>query len=281
MHKDKGETDREKARFYHAPEMGGLDLLRAQYTHHHFSRHSHEGYTLGVVERGAEGFFYNGANHVAPPGSVIIINPDSVHTGHAATKAGWKYQAIYPLDTQLKALAQTTATPYFSTPIITDPQLTTLLRQSFATLTTSSDRLQRQSILYAALNLLIERYSSASVPGAEPKADNNKLQLVKDYLTDTATQNTSLDTLAHLAGLNPQYLLRQFQRQFGMPPHAYQIQQRLRKAKQAIASGHNLSDVACECGFFDQSHLTRHFKKSFGITPGEYARIRSVSGSRK
>ncbi|MDF5029677.1 helix-turn-helix transcriptional regulator, partial [Vibrio parahaemolyticus] len=75
-----------------------------------------------------------------------------------------------------------------------------------------------------------------------------------------------------LSGLSPFHLLREFQKQFGFPPHAYQIQQRLRMAKKLLKMGQKISDVAQECGFHDQSHLHRHFKKAMGVTPGQYVR---------
>ncbi|EGM70493.1 L-rhamnose operon transcriptional activator RhaR [Shewanella sp. HN-41] len=71
----------------------------------------------------------------------------------------------------------------------------------------------------------------------------------------------SLGELATLAGLSPYYLLKQFQHYYGLPPHAYQIQARVRLAKGKLNKAHRLLDVALDCGFHDQSHLNRHFKR--------------------
>ncbi|EIV1777898.1 helix-turn-helix transcriptional regulator, partial [Vibrio vulnificus] len=59
---------------------------------------------------------------------------------------------------------------------------------------------------------------------------------------------------------------------YGFPPHAYQIQQRLRLAKKLLRQGRRILDVAQECGFHDQSHFHRHFKKAMGVTPGQYVK---------
>jgi transcriptional regulator GlxA family with amidase domain len=85
-------------------------------------------------------------------------------------------------------------------------------------------------------------------------------------------QNVSLDELAVCSGLSQFHLLREFRRQLGMPPHAYQLQMRLFRARSLLRLGVPPREVAAQAGFADQSHLNRHFKKAFWLTPGEYAR---------
>lgn len=93
---------------------------------------------------------------------------------------------------------------------------------------------------------------------------------MKAFLDDFPQADVSLTELANLAEISPFHLVRAFQKQFGFPPHAYQIQARLRYAKTLLKTGHSISDTAQECGFHDQSHLHRHFKKAMGITPRQY-----------
>ncbi|NQY37747.1 MAG: AraC family transcriptional regulator [Alteromonadaceae bacterium] len=66
--------------------------------------------------------------------------------------------------------------------------------------------------------------------------------------------------------------IRQFQKQYGLPPHAYQIQQRLHKGRVLLTNGLSVANVAVELGFHDQSHFHRHFKKAVGVAPGGYAK---------
>lgn len=82
----KSPLHRERAKFWCDRSLDNLELLRATYIEHIFSRHIHEGYAIGVIEAGIEGFRYQGANHVAPPSSIVIVHPGEVHTGHAVTK---------------------------------------------------------------------------------------------------------------------------------------------------------------------------------------------------
>ena len=67
---------REQVHYLHLKELGGLEMLSAQYYQQTFSRHVHEGFCIGVIEDGAQRFFRTGAHHVAPKGDIILVNPD-------------------------------------------------------------------------------------------------------------------------------------------------------------------------------------------------------------
>jgi AraC-like DNA-binding protein len=84
--------------------------------------------------------------------------------------------------------------------------------------------------------------------------------------------DVDLETLARKVGLNRFQALRTFKRRYGLPPHAYQLCVRLGHARSMLSQGGAAADVAARCGFVDQSHFTRLFKRSFGVTPMQYAR---------
>jgi len=80
-----------------------------------------------------------------------------------------------------------------------------------------------------------------------------------------------LDTLARKVGLSRFQALRAFKRRYGLPPHAYQLAVRLGVARRMLSDGAAPVFVAMHCGFVDQSHFNRHFKRAFGVTPLQYA----------
>ena len=80
-----------------------------------------------------------------------------------------------------------------------------------------------------------------------------------------------LQTLAQRAGLSRFQALRAFKRRYGLPPHAYQLCMRVQQAKGMLRGGAAQADVAAHCGFVDQSHFIRHFKRIVGVTPSRYA----------
>ncbi|MGF1757680.1 AraC family transcriptional regulator [Photobacterium sagamiensis] len=270
-------TAKEQAKYSYADELGGLEVLEAKYHHQNFSRHSHEGYTVGVIEQGAQRFYRTGGNHIAPESSIILVNADEIHNGHSATEGGWSYKAMYPLPEQFEAISHElrspiTGAPYFPDPVVYDPELVSQLRLVFDTLDKSPNRLLRETLVYSVLTKLMCKHGRNRVTPADPPKSQRQLKLVKEFLDDFPTADISLQELAQLAALSPFHLVRAFQKEYGLPPHAYQIQARLHLVKRLLRRGHKISDAAQEAGFHDQSHLHRHFKKAMGITPGQFAR---------
>ncbi|WP_434363008.1 AraC family transcriptional regulator [Parasalinivibrio latis] len=276
-----GSSRKESATYKVAEELGGLEVLDASFERQTFSRHSHEGYTVGVIERGAQEFYRTGGNHVAPKDTIILVNADEVHSGHSASEGGWSYKAMYPLPEQFEQISRElqagmtgriNGAPYFPQPVVYDPELAAQMRLVFATLETSENPLLRETLLYAVLVKLMARHAKTREAPKELGKSFGQLNLVKEFLDDFPQASVSLTDLANLASLSPYHLLRSFQSTFGLAPHAYQIQTRLRLAKKLIANGMQLSDAAQECGFHDQSHFHRHFKKAMGVTPGQFAK---------
>ncbi|MGR5151443.1 AraC family transcriptional regulator [Photobacterium swingsii] len=272
-------SSKERADYKITDELGGLEILDAEYEKQNFSRHSHEGYTIGVIETGAQRFYRTGGHHVAPQDTIILVNADEVHSGHSATEGGWAYRAMYPLPQQLEQLTKDLylpnyGAPYFPNAVISDPELANQLRLVFNTLENSDNRLLRETLIYGALVKLMGKHGKSRLnPNFETKAQK-QLLLVKEFLDDYPQADVSLDDLAKLAAISPYHLVRSFQKEFGLPPHAYQIQSRLRLARKLLKQGHSISDTAQECGFHDQSHFHRHFKKANGYTPGQYIKRR-------
>lgn len=270
----------EGATFQTAGELGGLEFIEAKYKTHNFSRHSHEGYTIGVIEKGAQRFFRTGGNHIAPQDSIILVNADQVHNGQSATEDGWEYKAMYPLPEQFATLTQglnsETVIPYFPEPVVYDPEMAQQLRLVFDTLENSDNRLLRETLVYGTLVKLMSRHGKKRREYEPNTRSKQQLLVAKEFLDDFPQADVSLEDLAKLANLSPYHFARSFQKEFGFPPHAYQVQSRLRYAIRLMKQGHTLSDIAQESGFHDQSHLHRHFKRAMGVTPKQYMKSMSI-----
>lgn len=95
----------------------------------------------------------------------------------------------------------------------------------------------------------------------------------RDALHERFAEEVPLEELSALAGMSKCHLVHLFHREMGLPPHAYQIQLRVARARVLIAAGIPLAEVATMTGFADQSHLTRLFKRVVGMPPGQYAAL--------
>lgn len=267
----------ERAKFWRDPALNNLEMLRATYVTHTFSRHTHEGYAIGVIEAGVEEFTYQGAAHRAPAGSVVIIHPGEVHTGNAGTPAGWTYRMLYPEVTLVqKATSELVGQrqmqlPYFPNPVIQDRQLADQLRQLHIAMEKSTSPLERESRFLWTLAQMVMRYADDRPYLAPVGQEHSVVQRIQDYLRANYADTISLEQLAYIANLKPLRLLRVFRKEVGLPPHAYLVQVRVTRAKVLLSMAVPIAQVAADTGFTDQSHLTRHFKRLVGVTPRQYA----------
>jgi AraC family transcriptional regulator len=101
-----------------------------------------------------------------------------------------------------------------------------------------------------------------------------KLQQIQEYIHAHLDRDIKLTELAALSGVSHYYFCRQFKRSLGISPYQYVLQQRVERAKQLLKFRDvAISEIALECGFANQSHFTKHFRKLTGITPNRFREI--------
>jgi len=94
---------------------------------------------------------------------------------------------------------------------------------------------------------------------------------VREFISENLENEISLAAIARVANISVYHLIRQFHKSYGCAPYEYVTNQRLARAKQMISNQSiPLKTVAAACGFSDQSHMTRVFRRAFQVTPGEF-----------
>jgi AraC-like DNA-binding protein len=161
-------------------------------------------------------------------------------------------------------------TPFFPAPVIRDKPLAGAIQKIHNFLETPASALERESLFLWMLSQLIRRHAKDHPVPRPLGCEHGAVRRALEYLEENYTENVSLQNLSQLAGLSPFHLLRVFEKQVGLPPHAYLIHLRLRHAKRLLSAGLPITHAAADAGFTDQSHLNRHFKRIFGVTPGQY-----------
>jgi len=219
-----------------------------------------------------EEFDYGGSLLRAGPGGVALLDPDTVHTGHAATPDGWAYRVLYP---QVSVVTDVAAepgwphgTPRFPQTVVYDHRSAELLRSAHRA-AEHGDQLASSTLLTTALAGLLRAHAAAVPISSSARADRAPAAVrdVRDLLEVRLADPPRLAELADLTGLSQFALLRAFRGATGLPPHAYLNQLRVRRARLLLDDGLPAAEVAAQTGFADQAHLTRHFKRVVGVPP--------------
>jgi len=264
----------ERTHFWQSRALTGVELLHARYIEQRFAPHVHEGFVFTVLEGGAQRFRHRGSDHLAPVGSMVLINPDEVHTGSKAHEQGWLYRAFYPAPGQVLGVLEelglaSGGMPSFTVSVLQDVELHQAFGRLHRLLDSDASPLQQQTAWREAILQLFQRHARippAPEPGREPRA----VALAKELLAARLGEPPSLEELAAQVNLSPFHFARVFRRATGLPPHAWLKQRRLEQARALLRSGCAPLQVAMQLGFADQSHLSRQFKQVYGVAPGAY-----------
>jgi AraC-like DNA-binding protein len=266
---------------WHDAALDGLELHHATYITHTFARHAHDYYVVGLIEAGVQSFAYRGTRQVTPTGDVFVIHPGEGHTGEAVSPGGYTYRTLYPPVALLQRACSDIAgceqgVPFFPTPVIHDGEVARCLRELHLALTSGVPQLEREARFLHVSALLITRYAEIRPSERATGQERTAVQQVRHYLDEHYAEQVSLTELAQMAGLSPYYIHRVFEREVGLPPHAYLESVRMRQAQRRLSQGESIAQVAAALGFSDQSHLTRRFTRLLGITPGQYLHSKMV-----
>ncbi|SMF05447.1 AraC family transcriptional regulator [Desulfovibrio gilichinskyi] len=260
-------------------DLDGLECLTATYYSHRFAPHAHEEFVIGVIQSGAQRVRFRGGHEIMPENTTCVINPEELHTGHAATEAGWSYRVIYPSPAVLSEVAEQICghsmdMPYFERVVYQDEFVTGLFLNLHEALNSKlATPLAKQSLLNNALAHFILRYGAKRPSLSRNKKNKSGISNAREYLDAYYSNPIKLDELADIACMSQFHFVRSFSTQTGIPPHVYQLCCRIKSAKKLLCSGMPLAEIAAETGFVDQSHLTNRFKAVVGVTPGMFRKL--------
>src|SRR5215813_6097153 len=187
---------------------GRLEAMHAHFSGHVYHRHSHEAYSLGVTESGAQGFTCRGAGHVSAAGMVMAFNPDDPHDGHTATANGFTYRMIHLrpgllTDVLGDMTGRPSGLPLFTEPVIGDAAFGAALRRLHASLTGQASPLERAELLTTVAGIAARHAAGPRRPAPALLTARDRAaaaERARAFLHDSYADQVTLADVAAVAG---------------------------------------------------------------------------------
>lgn len=247
----------------------GIERLEARLVGQAFSPHRHDTYAIGVTLSGVQTFRYRGTQRYCLPGQCHVLHPDEMHDGGAGTGEGFRYKIAYIDPALIQQALGGRVLPFVSDPIVENSVFQDALPRGLWRMEEPMDDVQRIELVAAVADLL----DRAARSGARKQGFLRLASLlrVRDLIIADPTIRHSIETLEGVSGLDRWALARQFRAAFGTSPSGFRTMRRLDAAGRMIRDGLPLAVAALEAGFADQSHMSRLFKRAYGLTPARWA----------
>ena len=257
--------------FWHDPALPFIEARAVQDGRHVcYDKHSHPHFSIGAITGGHSHYLNQRSRQEVGPGSLVLMNPEEVHACNPIADQPWSYLLFY-LDTDWLRSQQEEAglggefRPFDMT-ASRDPLLYQGLQHLHHQLVEAPDPLAREVACHLFSRQLLARLTPARWDDRPPQ----HLQRAAELMQDDSASPLSLSQLSAVAGLTPSHFVRAFSQHYGMTPHAYLLDRRIRHARTLLKQGQPLAEVALASGFADQAHFQRQFKRRVAATPGQY-----------
>jgi len=275
-------------RFWRDPALSGVEARSSTYTRKAFRTHTHRACIISLVEAGSTTFSLEHTRHIARAGHIVVIEAGRPHACNPDAGSGISYRLL-ALDMAWLTGAVGGGAPRFPSPVLDDAELFAAWGELHQAFVSGAPTERKQALLRSCLRGLVSRHAEAATaaraaaplpatassastpPPANANAqDDSAVSRARRRIEASPGQWVPLGELAELAGLSPHHFSRVFKAATGLPPHRYQLQQAVERAKTLLCGGASICQAALEAGFADQSHFSRRFREFTGATPRQY-----------
>jgi len=252
------------------PAVAGVrEVLHARFHQHAYPMHTHDSWTLLLIDQGLVRYDLDHHEHGAPQSSLTLLPPDVPHDGRSAQPGGFRKRVLY-LDRDL--LGTDRIGSAVDHPQLLDPVLRLRVQTLHDVLLQRTEDLEADSRMALIRERLCAHLGRADDGPAIDRRDPGTATRFRELLDARVRPGVSLAQAAQLLHRHPTHLVRAFSREYGMPPHLYLTGRRVDAARKHLLAGMPAAEAAVQAGFYDQSHLNRHFSRMLGISPARYAR---------
>lgn len=254
----------------------GIERLEARFSQQAFSPHRHDTYAIGITLAGVQRFNYRGEARHCLPGECHVLHPDEQHDGAAATEHGFAYRIVYIDPGLIRDALGGGALPFVTSPIVKPSSLSGRLPWGAWEIDNEVDQTARVDIAVGLADLLVAAASGEA--GGGGVLAEAAVSRVRDLIAADPARRHAMGALERISGLDRWTLARQFRTMFGTSPTRFRTFRQLDLVRRRITAGSSLAQASVDAGFADQSHMSRHFKSAYGLTPKLWASL-TMSGN--
>lgn len=255
---------------WHAEAMGGVERIEARFHGKAYAMHRHDTYAIGRTLAGVQSFNYRRGQRNSLPGNTMVLHPDEAHDGQAGSDEAFHYRMIYVEPAVIQDALGGRALPFIEGGVTTDPRLAVATASLLQNVGHILEPLEQSDALTELAHAL------AAVSGTSTRrttGDFRAAQRTREFLHAHSARVVTLEELEAMIGRDRWSLSHDFRQFYGTSPYRYLTMRRLDAVRRLLLAGTSLADAAAAAGFADQSHMTRHFLKTFGLTPGRWLQM--------
>lgn len=251
-----------------ASSVRDVERIEAFFGGHGYDMHRHATYAIGRTLAGVQSFHYRRSMTHSMPGGTLVLHPDEPHDGSAGTDAGFRYRMLYIEPSLIQRVLGGRPLPFIAGGLSADPRL---LAASDVLLRSLDDLapLEEEDAIFDLAQALA---AAAGAPRGRQAVDYRAAELARSYLLDRLECTVTLDELELVSGRDRWRLSRDFRVLYGTSPYRYLTMRRLERVRRLVVAGQSLAQAALWAGFTDQSHMTKHFTRAYGLSPGRWLR---------
>ncbi|KAA9002648.1 AraC family transcriptional regulator [Affinibrenneria salicis] len=253
-----------------APQGAKVERIEAFFSSYAYEPHRHDVYAIGRTLSGVQNFRYQKSMRHSLPGSSMVIYPDELHDGEAGCEQGFHYRMIYVEPVLIQQILRGRPLPFIPGGISNDPRLYRAMENLLQSIDNVIDPLEEDDAIYDLAQALD---CVAGQRRGRGSFDFAAAERAREYIHSHLADAVTLDALEIASGRERWSLSRDFRALYGTSPYRYVVQRRLEQCRHLMLDGFSLADAALAAGFSDQSHMTRHFTQTYGLSPARWFRM--------
>lgn len=266
----------------HNSPPGQIERIEAWFGGHGYDPHRHDTYSIGRTLSGVQSFHYKGSLRHGMPGNTLVLHPDEVHDGMAGTESGFRYRMAYIDPALIQQVLGGEPLPFIGAGLSSDPRLYRASESFVQAMDHPLDALEEQD---AVFDLAMALRAVAGKPRGRKRLDYRATERAREFILAHLHTTITLEMLEHASGRERWSLSRDFRVLYGTSPYRFVTLRRLDQLRRLLLDGFSLVDAALAAGFHDQSHMTRHFTRCYGVPPSRWLERllaqRTLAGSYK